>query len=238
MADQEYKPPQCAPLLYYFAGVQQVPGPFRGRLGLESGFWGRLRGIAGGEKCAHKNNIAGPDGGRGLLCTPFDAGTDPGSFLGYWPERQDWTEIEANIWLGIDRDAAPHHFSREELATPKYYLDHDRGQWLIPVALIDVESCGLPCQDQYQRGEWHTVPRPGYADLAERARYLYEVECGEVEEPSREWLRDTAIAAIGCNYAITAAEMGALDLLNNDTYTAVSEMLTDAQDRREKKEPA
>lgn len=233
--------PTRAPLLYFFANTNRIPDAFRGRFGLESGFWGRLSALAGGEKCAHRDGSKGPDDQRGLLCTFFDAGHNPMEFLQYDESRQTWTEIEDGVWLGVDRDAMPEHFVREQIAMPKYVLRPDAARedytWFIPVALIDAEDCGLPRQDVYKKGQWHSVPKPGYGDIAERARYLYQYECGEVEAPSREWMRETAVLAISVNYALTAPEMAALDLLNTDVYDAIADMLTDKQARQKKTEP-
>lgn len=228
--------PQYAPLLYLFIDQNTVPAAYRGRFGLESGFWGRLKGIIGGEQCTSRQNVAGPDGKRGLLAAPFDPGENPGEFLQFLPDRQEWTEIEEGVLLGVDRDAAPEHFLREEIASPKYKLESDRGDWCLPVALLNAEGCGIPLQDKLEKGEWHTVPRPAYKEIAERALYLYQVECGEAEPPSHNWLRETTIMAISLNYALTAAEIAALDLLHTDSYEAIKDILTDKQEREKKTE--
>lgn len=232
----ENRGPTYAPLLYFFVDASSIPDQFRGRFGLESGFWGRLKGLAGGDHCASRQGNIGPDDKRGMLATPFDAGTSPAEFIQYMPERQEWTEIEDGVYLGIDRDAAPEHFLREEIANPKYLINNDRGSWMIPVALLDAEDCGLPQQDIFKKGQWHSVPRPAYRELADRATHLYQVEQGEENDPGREWLRETAVLAIGCNYALTAAEMAALDLLHTEAYNSIASILTDQPEREKKSE--
>lgn len=234
MNDTEKK---IAPLLYWFPDADRIPPAWENRFGPATGIWGRLAGLLRGDGYLMRKSQHGPvEGKYGLMVSVGElaAPQDPES-IRYEPSMQDWSEIEENVWCGLAKSAKPGDFLRKTITTPiSYLLTSDRGDWAVPVAILDSDRCGLRMVDAYSRGAWARVPVPEHSEIAKLADRLYKAETGEGAIPDKTWMRDAAITALQINYALTGPELAMFGVLNDAAYDAVSAILTDREARQKK----
>lgn len=231
MTDDTYT---LAPLLYHFAGADQIPAAWAARFADPAAAWGRNVGLARGDGHVMRRGELGP-AGVGILVAPGVMDSYAPEALHYAPDAQDWAEFETGAWCGVAKTAAPVDFMRKTICHPiSYILKTSRGDWLMPVALLSAAHCNMPKVDQFRGGHWVRVANADFAQLSADAELLYKAETGEGPEPGPDAMRDIAVRAIGANYALTGPEMGLLGLLNDDSYAAIAAILTDRAERQKK----
>jgi hypothetical protein len=236
---------QLAPLLYWFPGADRIPAAWQQRVGPASGIWGRLTGLLRGDGYSQRPGQPGPTAATaaGLLVAVGELALPiTGDAVRYEPARQDWCEIEPGVWAGLADTATPADFARRRMLAPLVYVltqtGARRADWYVPVARLASARCAIPMQDRFERGEWRRVPAPEYAALSAIAERLYDAETGACPQPSPEYIRNAAVTALQCNYALTGPELALFGVLNDSAYDAISAILTDREARTQKKTTA
>ncbi len=182
----------------------------------------------------------GPDGGGRGLVLSFDNHLEPPALLGYYPDRQIWTQTAEGCWIGIahgDRPT-PAQLQRRD----KLLAGHDvmlaAEAWHVPVIRFPTALAEGPQVTAWrtnlpQTMRWDPSGRfaPGVRDewqwLWDLSGRMWQVIM-EAEPDSSgnvyyelEEVADLALAALAANYRIDRGVQTALGLLDSSNWEEV-----------------
>lgn len=179
----------------------------------------------------------GPDGGSGcILCDQSVA-----DIAGYYPERQEWQQINDQLWMGWERDRKPNPEGLRRAKQIRGEVINISGQdWVVPVARRFTFETGVPTWvDQlpkkmvYQGGAWQ------FAQTSEKYQRLWEigakywdqitqiVEGGEAKPLTIIEAAEMASEVLSFNYRVWHHEISAMAVLDGDTIRAILDTVVD-----------
>lgn len=166
----------------------------------------------------------GPENSGFLVYAPTADGAAP-DWLGYFPQRQTWTQLGPGVWIGVDDHLPP---TPADLVRRKTFAGHavtlaDGREWLIPVVRRPGGSTNLP-----QRLGWDFATKKFGATLDERYRDVWERTAEAVDvffnrektggSITLERACELAVDALRLNYRIGPAEASLLGLLDTTNW--------------------
>lgn len=175
----------------------------------------------------------GPDGGRGaIVCV---SGSRESSRIGYYRERQVWTEIPndegdgISHWVGWDKDAKP---KPEDLERPFQVGGWpiqlgDGNRWVIPA--VHAQASTLPRAARLVKGTMQFVHLDGYEAIVSETDQILSRIAGIAEGTVRaqDLLADCvsyAAHVLAVNYRVRLAEcLSGIDVImgEEETYTTI-----------------
>jgi hypothetical protein len=179
--------------------------------------------------------LHGPDGGQGVVASADDEG------IGYYKDRQTWVQIPGSpCWLGwyIDRKPGPTDLARKQQLPGVSVRLGDENDWLVvrarryfPIDDTLAPACVLPCaRVLHQDGSWTRGGIKGkYKPLWDTAKRFWDAAIGadSAEGVDDSWVSDACAQVLGVNYRLCKTEAFALDLLDDETCTAIMRVLCD-----------
>jgi hypothetical protein len=167
----------------------------------------------------------GPGDKAGTLVTYQTVAGDIPPRWGFYPDEQEWSEVNDELWLGIDTARPP---VPDDLKRRKQYGGYslelgDGNQWTVPVVRRPDGSSELPTSMSWDATGAYTEPiKAAYRGIWERvqpvASWLYR-------ESDEAILRSEAlricIDVLALNYRFSAAEQRVLSLIDSETYLLI-----------------
>ncbi len=228
-----------APPLYFFAKITadqlvDPAGRFRQSV-LDScdllaslGDVGKVR-----EQCAVAEVIrGGPDGGSGCVVTVLPASGKAPLRVTYQPDFQDWTQISAQLWIGLDKE---YPVEPDDVARPRfrggYPIRIPEHEWIVPILRNPDGKTGLPRRFSYRGRDLVEAVDSDYLALWQRS----EAFCGAFYDPMGPLLFELpvpeviafCIDALAVNYRYGRPEQTVLGLVNSDNFELVAGLAVD-----------
>lgn len=158
---------------------------------------------------------------------------------GYYPERQEWQQINDQLWMGWERDRKPNPEGLRRAKQIRGEVINISGQdWVVPVArrfAIDNGLPGyvsqLPRRMVYQKGEWQ------FGEISDQYTRLWEIgqvywDCIFDATDGKKSIAlpdaaEMAVEVLSFNYRVWHHEISAMAVLDGDTIRAILDTVVD-----------
>jgi hypothetical protein len=178
------------------------------------------------------STATGPGGHTGVLFCALPSNGDKPERLGYYPDLQNWEEVEENgqtFWVGTDRDQPirPADLMRKTVISG-YVCDLPGGKWSIPVIRDHEGATTLPKDWRWDgSGQVTEVVQATYRDLWDEFAGVVDLYFGENEEtpgvlslePSEAMLRCAQV--LGINYRFGRVEQNLMGVISSTTWMTI-----------------
>jgi hypothetical protein len=192
------------------------------------------------------NVMRGPDGLSGCIVVALPVDRTRQHVQTYQADRQEWTQIDPGLYIGVDQQLRPHPFDLARSKALKGYpvTLADGHSYVVPVVrrpdwLVErlrVQPSELPSSVKMgAHGSWTPKVKSQHAGLFERMQGVAELffeDDGSLKQiptsVSMDWGVNLALEILGLNYRIGANEQTILDLLDNENWGTVLAFAIDA----------
>lgn len=225
-----------APPIYYLTGVtkgQLAPGGKLARAILESRGLGRTfcdvdtieQDVTLFEVAGH-----GPGGKAGCVFCGLPASGEAPKRVGYYPAEQTWTQVEDDLWYGVDPDdpPTPKDLERKRMV-PGYWIELAGAEWQIPVIRRPDGGTALPRDWIVEKdGAVTEQIRDAYRALWEEFVSVVDLffnaddpsPAGTFQLPAADAVR-YSLDALALNYRVDRIEQNMLHLVDADNWAAI-----------------
>lgn len=168
----------------------------------------------------------GPGGEHGCLITALPAKSrKPPRLWGYYPDRQEWTRVRENLWVGVDPADRP---GPEDLSRARQFGGYqlelaDGHRWRVPTIRDPEGGSSLPRDLFWAEGAFVERIKDAYGryweDSAEVCGWVYDGQPLRKQDLPRAM--ELAIAAVGLNYRYDARLHNVLRLIDSTNVLSV-----------------